>query len=76
MRDADAVKSKMQLFYLTLQVKLEKKLKPRKKMIESEYKRFFMGLSNSVICWKSVTDTRHKMNEYTFCGKLEMTFLV
>ena len=40
LRDADAVKSKMQLFYLSLQVKLEKKLKPRKKMIESEYKRF------------------------------------
>ena len=36
LRDADAVKSKMQLFYLSLQVKLEKKLKPRKKMIESE----------------------------------------
>ena len=31
LRDADAVKSKMQLFYLSLQVKLEKKLKPPKK---------------------------------------------
>ena len=52
LRYADAVKSKIQLFYLSLLVKLEKKLKHRK----NDWKRiqaFFVRRSNSVICWKS-----------------------
>ena len=52
LRYADAVKSKMQLFYLSLLVKLKKNLKHRK----NDWKRlqaFFVRRSNSVICLKS-----------------------
>ena len=38
--DTDAVKSKMQLFHLSLRIKLKKKAETQKKMIESEYQRF------------------------------------
>ena len=41
LRDADAVKSKMQLFYLSLQVKLEKKLKPPKKWLKANTSVFY-----------------------------------
>ena len=53
LRDADAVKSKMQLFFLSLRVKLEKKMKHRKKGLEANTSIFFVPQSNSVICWKS-----------------------
>ena len=49
LRDVDAVKSKMQLFYLSLHRK-------------NDWKRiqaFFVRRSNSVICWKSTQFAKH-----------------
>ena len=59
LRDGDAVKSKMQLFYLSLRVKLEKKLKLTENNDWKRIQAFFVGRSNSVISWKST-----KFQEY------------
>ena len=53
LRYADAVKSKMQLFYLSLRVKLEKKLKLTENNDWKRIQAFFVRQSNSVIRWKS-----------------------
>ena len=43
----------MQLFFLSLRTKLEKKMKHRNKGLEANTSIFFVPQSNSVICWKS-----------------------